>query len=48
MSLPPAQKDISLHPAQSSVIDPVNPAALHHDVDRKVSIWHPVVGLAHF
>jgi len=37
-TLPPAQKDISVHPAQASVVDPVNPAALSQDVDRKVSV----------
>ena len=38
MSLPPAQKDISAHPAQSSVADPVNQAEASQDVERKVSI----------
>jgi len=37
-TLPLAQKDISVHPAQASVVDPVNPAALSQDVDRKVFV----------
>lgn len=36
MSLPPAQKDISEHPAKGSVVDPVNKADKDADVDRKV------------
>ena len=39
MSLPPAQRDISAHPAQASVADPVNQAEASRDVDRKVSIY---------
>ena len=38
MSLPPTQKDISQHPAQASVADPVNQAEASQDVERKVSI----------
>ena len=37
MSLPPTKKDVSVHPAKASVADPVNPAVLNQDVDRKVS-----------
>ncbi|KAF8805918.1 hypothetical protein BYT27DRAFT_7191832 [Phlegmacium glaucopus] len=39
MSLPAAQKDISVHPAQTSVVDPVNPAAVSQDVDRKLVLY---------
>lgn len=38
MSLPPAHKDISVHPAHASVVDPLNQAEANHDIDRKVSI----------
>ena len=38
MSLPPATKDISAHPAKSSVIDPVNKTVKNADIDRKVRI----------
>ena len=48
MSLPPAQKDISVHPAHSSVVDPVNQAEASRDVDRKVSIFIFAVSLVHF
>jgi hypothetical protein len=39
MSLPPAQKHISVHPAQTSVVDPVNPAEANRDVDRKIVLY---------
>lgn len=38
MSLPPARRDISDHPAKGSVTDPVNKDQLNADVDRKVPI----------
>ena len=44
MSLPPAQKEISVHPTQTSVTDPVNTAVANHDVDRKV----PIMQLVYF
>ncbi|KII90672.1 hypothetical protein PLICRDRAFT_106168 [Plicaturopsis crispa FD-325 SS-3] len=39
MSLPPAPKDISNHPAAGSVVDPINPAAKDADVDRKIRLY---------
>ncbi|KAG5350862.1 hypothetical protein C0989_009009 [Termitomyces sp. Mn162] len=39
MSLPPAKKDISNHPAPGSVVDPVNRQAKDADVDRKLRLY---------
>ncbi|KAG6890844.1 hypothetical protein C0992_012483 [Termitomyces sp. T32_za158] len=39
MSLPPATKDISNHPAPGSVVDPVNRKAKDADVDRKLRLY---------
>ncbi|EGN94223.1 hypothetical protein SERLA73DRAFT_115180 [Serpula lacrymans var. lacrymans S7.3] len=39
MSLPPAQKDISDHPASGSVVDPVNKRLKDADVDRKIRFY---------
>ncbi|TFK32241.1 hypothetical protein BDQ12DRAFT_659490 [Crucibulum laeve] len=39
MSLPTAPKDISIHPAKGSVIDPVNKEAKDRDVDRKIRLF---------
>ncbi|KAF8580268.1 hypothetical protein K439DRAFT_1357420 [Ramaria rubella] len=39
MSLPPAPKDISDHPAKGSVTEPVNKTQLTADVDRKLHFY---------
>jgi hypothetical protein len=39
MTLPLAQKDISVHPTHASVVDPLNEAEASHDVETKVSIY---------
>ncbi|KAG6809329.1 hypothetical protein H0H92_000666 [Tricholoma furcatifolium] len=39
MSLPPAKREISEHPAPNTVVDPVNRAARDADVDRKLRFY---------
>ena len=46
MSLPPAAKDVSSHPAANSVVDPVNKQAQAADVDRKLRFYGVVHALS--
>lgn len=39
MSLPPAPKDVSSHPARGSVTEPVDKDKMHADVDRKLRFY---------
>jgi len=43
MSLPPAKRDISAHPAAGTVVDPVDKVKLEHDVAQKVCLYQFVV-----
>lgn len=45
MSLPPAPKDISAHPAKGSVIDPVDKVAKDADVKRKIKLFNALSAL---
>ncbi|KAG6864094.1 hypothetical protein C0991_012544 [Blastosporella zonata] len=47
MSLRPATKDISNHPAAGSVVDPVNKEEQDKDVDRKLRIYGAITALRH-
>ncbi|KAF9021426.1 hypothetical protein BDZ89DRAFT_1137988 [Hymenopellis radicata] len=40
MSLPPAKKDATAHPAKGSVIDPVDKVAKDADVQRKIKLFN--------
>ncbi|KAF5341441.1 hypothetical protein D9758_014751 [Tetrapyrgos nigripes] len=39
MSLPPATKDVSIHPQKGSVVDPVDSKAKDADVERKLKLY---------
>lgn len=39
MSLPPAQKDISEHPAATAVVDPIDKSKAQTDIDRKIRLY---------
>ncbi|KAK1217909.1 hypothetical protein PQX77_019418 [Marasmius sp. AFHP31] len=45
MSLPPAPKDTSTHPAKGAVIDPVDKDAKDRDVDRKLTLYTALLAL---
>ncbi|KAG6908916.1 hypothetical protein DXG01_002797 [Tephrocybe rancida] len=47
MSLPPATKDISNHPAAGSVAEPVNRQEKDKDVDRKLRLYGMIEALRH-